>query len=157
MNKLNVYAEPGKQEIVITREFNAPRDRVFRAHTDPALVAKWWGPASMHVAIESLDARPGGLWRYIHRSDDGAEYIHFGVFHEVSAPERLIYTYELAGMGGGPGIVTLTLEERDGKTAITETSLYPSVEVRDAVVQSGMEGGAAESYDRMEELLNTLA
>ena len=157
MNKLNVYAEPGKQEIVITREFDAPRERVFRAHTDPALVAKWWGPAHMHITIETLDAKPGGLWRYVHRSDDGAEYIHFGVFHEAAAPERLIYTYELAGMGGGPGIVTLSLEERDGKTAITETSLYPSVEVRDAVVQSGMEGGAAESYDRMEELLKTLA
>jgi uncharacterized protein YndB with AHSA1/START domain len=156
MNKLNVYAEPGKQEIVITREFDAPRDRVFRAHTDPALVAKWWGPAHMHVTVEALDPKPGGLWRYIHRSDDGMEMVHFGVFHEVTTPERLIYTYELAGMGGGPGIVTLTLEERDGKTAITETSLYPSVEIRDAVIQSGMEGGAAEGYDRMEELLKTL-
>ena len=111
----------------------------------------------MHVTIESLDPKPGGLWRYVHRSDDGAEYIHFGVFHEVSAPERLIYTYELAGMGSGPGIVTLSLEERGGKTAVTETTLYPSVEVRDAVIQSGMEGGAAESYDRLEELLRTLA
>lgn len=156
MNKLNVYAEPGKQEIVITREFDAPRERVFRAHTDAALVAKWWGPASVQVSVEALDPKPGGLWRYIHRTDDGTEYVHFGVFHEVTAPERLIYTYELAGMGGGPGIVTLTLEDRGGKTAITETSLYPSVEIRDAVVQSGMEGGAAESYDRMEALLNTL-
>ena len=156
MNKLNVHAEPGKQEIVITREFDAPRDRVYRAHTDPALVAKWWGPAHMHVTVEALDAKRGGQWRYVHRSDDGTEMVHFGVFHEATAPERLVYTYELAGMGGGPGIVTLTLEERGGKTAITETSLYPSVEVRDAVIQSGMEGGAAESYDRMEALLKTL-
>ena len=156
MNKLNVHAEPGKQEIVITREFDAPRERVFRAHTDAALVARWWGPAHMHVNVEALDARSGGLWRYVHRSDDGAEYVHFGVFHEATAPERLIYTYELAGMGGGPGIVTLTLEDRGGRTLVTETSLYPSVEIRDAVIQSGMEGGAAESYDRMEELLKTL-
>jgi uncharacterized protein YndB with AHSA1/START domain len=104
--------------------------------------------------VDALDPRPGGAWRFVNRTDDGTAYVHFGVYHAVT-PERIVQTYELEGMGS-VGLVTLTIEEHDGRTTITETTLFPSVEDRDGVIESGMEGGAAESMDRLDELLKTL-
>jgi uncharacterized protein YndB with AHSA1/START domain len=153
MAKTSIIAEPNKQEVVITRDFEARRELVFRLWTDAAYVPEWWGPSVMTTIVDSLDARKGGIWRYIQRDPAGNEYAHNGVYHEVAAPERLIHTYEFEGIPA-VGIVTVTFEElAGGRTRLTETSLYPSVEIRDGVLQSGMSEGAIELMDRFEMLL----
>ena len=158
MSKTNIIAEPGKQEVAITRIFNAPRDLVFRMYTDPATVPDWWGPRSMQTRVDRMEVKKGGVWRYIQQeSGGGNEFAHNGVYHEVAAPERLINTYEFEGYPGVVGLVTTTFEELEGgKTKFTELTLYPSVEVREGVLQSGMTEGAMELFDRLEELLGKL-
>src|SRR4051794_26599347 len=98
MNKMNVTAEPGKQDIVLTRTFNAPRALVFKAYTDPKLISQWWGPRKYETIVDKMEVKKGGLWRYINRGSDGQEFAFNGVYHEIAAPERLIYTYEFEGM-----------------------------------------------------------
>ena len=153
MSKTSIIAEPNKQEVVISRIFDAPRELVFRLWTDAAQINDWWGPSSMTTVVDSLDARRGGIWRYVQRDPAGNEYAHNGVFHEVTSPERLIYTYEFEGVPA-VGLVTVTFEEvAGGKTKLTETSLYPSVDIRDGVLRSGMTEGAIELMDRFADLL----
>ncbi|MEF3306577.1 SRPBCC family protein [Paenibacillus sp. GYB003] len=153
MSKTSIIAEPNKQEVVISRIFDAPRELVFRLWTDAAQINDWWGPSSMTTVVDSLDARRGGIWRYVQRDPAGNEYAHNGVFHEVTSPERLIYTYEFEGVPA-VGLVTVTFEEvAGGKTKLTETSLYPSVDIRDGVLRSGMTEGAIELMDRFAHLL----
>lgn len=151
-NNRTVVTLPSDREILITRVFNAPRELVFRAHTDPALIPLWWGPRSTTTIVDKMDVRPGGEYRFIHRSSDGTEIVFRGEFREVVPPERVVQTSE---MEGTPGSVldTLTLEEHDGKTTLTVLELCPTKEVRDAIIASGMEEGLAESYDRLSELL----
>lgn len=156
MTTFKVTAEPNKHEIVITREFNAPRELVFRALTDPALVPQWWGPANMTTQIDAMDVRMGGLWRYVQQDNEGNEYAFRGVYHEIAAPERVVYTFEWEGMQGHILLETLTLTEQNGKTLITDSSVFQSVADRDGMLQSGMEEGAAASWDRLEALLSTL-
>ncbi len=157
MTKTSIIAEPNKQEIVIQRDFNARRELVFRLWTDATYVPDWWGPSVMTTIVDSLDARKGGIWRYIQRDPAGNEYAHNGVYHEVASPERLIHTYEFEGIPA-VGLVTVTFEELpDGRTRLTETSLYPSVEIRDGVLQSGMSEGAIALMDRFELMLAKLA
>jgi uncharacterized protein YndB with AHSA1/START domain len=157
MAKTSIIAEPNKQEIVIQRDFDARRELVFRLWTDAAYVPEWWGPSAMTTIVDSLDARKGGIWRYLQSDPAGNEYAHNGVFHEVASPERLIHTYEFEGIPA-VGLVTVTFEElAGGRTRLTETSLYPSVEVRDGVLQSGMSEGAIALMDRFEILLAKLA
>ena len=151
-----IVAEPGKQEIIISRTFHAPRELVFKMWTDAEYLPEWWGPRSTTTTVDLLEARKGGIWRYIHQDGHGGEHIFSGVFHEVASPGRLIQTYEYEGMPG-VGLVTVTFEEQSpGQTTLTETSLYPSVEVRDGVLQSGMSEGAIELMDRFQELLTRL-
>lgn len=154
MSKINLVAEPGSYEIRTSREFNAPRALVFKALTDPALVAKWWGLKSTKTEIVQMEAKPGGLWRYIERDDNG-EYAFRGVYHSVS-PEQIVYTFEFEGMPGHVCMSTTTLEENNGKTTLTESSVFQSVEDRDGMLQSGMEEGATESWDSLEELLQSM-
>jgi uncharacterized protein YndB with AHSA1/START domain len=156
MTKLKLIAEPGKHEIIATREFNAPRDLVFKALTDPALVAKWWGPGSLTITVDSMDVRMGGIWRYVQHDDAGNEYGFRGVYHQIASPERLVYTFEWEGLPGHILLETVTLAEQDGKTVLTDSSVFQSVEDRDGMIQSGMEQGAAESWDRFEALLSEL-
>jgi uncharacterized protein YndB with AHSA1/START domain len=156
MSRLNVIAESGKQEIILTREFNAPRDLVFQAMTDPALVGKWWGWEGAPTVVDQMDVRMGGIWRYVGQDADGNEYAFRGVYHQVAAPERLVYTFEWEGMPGHILLETITMEERDGKTLVTDSSVFQSVEDRDGMIESGMEEGAAHTYDRFEELLMSL-
>ncbi len=155
MAKLNVIAEPGKQEVTISREFNAPRELIFKALTDPALVPRWWG-LNDSLTVDKMDVRMGGMWRFVERGDDGTEYAFRGVYHQVSAPERLVYTFEWEGMPGHILLETITLTERDGKTLATDSSVFQTVEDRDGMLQYGMEEGAAKSWDRLEALLATL-
>ncbi len=156
MGTLNVIAEPGKQEVIMTREFNAPRELVFKAMTDPVLVPKWWGSNSTTTIVDQMDVRMGGIWRYVSRDDDGNEYAMRGVYHEIIAPERMVYTFEWEGMPGHIVLETVTFEERDGKTLITDAAVFQSLADRDGMVESGMAEGAAETWDRLEELLKTL-
>lgn len=156
MTKLNLSAEPGQHSIFMSREFYAPRELVFKALIDPHLIAKWWGPHGYATIVDQLDVRMGGIWRFVQRGADSSEYAFRGVFHEVTAPERLVYTFEWEGMPGHILLETVTLEDRDGKTILTDSSVFQTVADRDGMIQSGMEQGARESWDRLEELLNTL-
>ncbi len=145
--------EPGKQETVLTCSYAAPPELVFMALTDPALVPQWWGPRRLTTRIDKLEARPGGLWRFVQRDADGAEYAFHGVFHEVAAPGRLVYTFEFEGEPGHVLLETVTLEVQDGKTMVTDRTVFQSVEDRDGMVAVGMESGAVESMERLAELL----
>ena len=155
-NELKLSAEPGQPLITMTREFDAPRDLVFRCHTDPAMVVMWWGPRDYTTTVDRLEARKGGTWRFIQRGKDG-EFAFNGVYHEVTAPERLIYTFEFEPMPGHVLLETLTFEERDGKTLLTDVSVFQSVEDRDGMMQAGMESGARESMERLDDLLRSLS
>jgi uncharacterized protein YndB with AHSA1/START domain len=153
MGDLEVIVEPGRQDIVIKRSFDAPRDVVFKAMTDPALVPNWWGPRKYETIVDRMDVRPGGQWRYLNRDAQGAEFAFNGVYHEVTAPERIIQTFEFEPMPGHVSLDTMTLEERDGRTYATSVSVFQSIEDRDGMVQSGMEGGVRETYERLEEVI----
>lgn len=157
MSKLNVIAEPGKHEILMTREFDAPRDLVFKAFTDPTLVPRWWGPGYLTTVVDQMDARMGGIWRYVQHTPDGAEIAFRGVYHQVTAPERLVYTIEFEGMPGHIGLETVTFEDLNGRTRIIDSGIFQTVADRDGMIASGMEGGARETWDRFEELLKTLS
>jgi uncharacterized protein YndB with AHSA1/START domain len=147
---------PSDLEIVMTRDFDAPRDLVFKAYTDPEVIPKWWGWRDSVTIVDKMDVKPGGQWRYVGRGPDGTEYAFRGEFREIVPPERLSYTFEYEGMPGHICVETITFEETDGKTTLTNISLYDSVEDRDGMLAS-MEDGAAESLDRLEEYLATLS
>jgi uncharacterized protein YndB with AHSA1/START domain len=151
--RTRTIAEPGKQEIVIRRVYDAPRGLVFRAYTDPALIPLWWGPRRFATIVDKLDARPGGLWRFLNRDADGKEYAFHGVYHEVAAPERIVATFEFEGAPGHVSLETLRLEESGGRTMLTNISVFQSVADRDEMLKGGMEEGAAETMDRLAELL----
>jgi len=156
MAKLKLVAEPGKHNILMTREFNAPRELVFRVLTDPHLIPQWWGPKSVTTIVDKMEVRAGGIWRYIHREANGNEYGFHGVYHDIVAPERLIFTFEFEGLPGHVLLETVTLTEQDGKTILTDSSVFQSVEDRDGMIQSGMEEGTEDSWDRVEELLQKM-
>jgi uncharacterized protein YndB with AHSA1/START domain len=153
-SKLNITT-PSDLEIQMTRTFNAPRELVFRAMTQADLIERWWGPRRYTTHVDKLDLRPGGGWRFLNRGDEG-EFAFRGEFREIVPPEKIVWTFEWEGMLGHISVETLVLEERDGQTTVTATSLYDSKEDRDGMLNSGMEEGAVESYERLEELLATL-
>ncbi len=148
-----LIAEPGKQEIVLTRLFDAPRNRVFEACTNPDLISEWWGPRRFTTIVDKMDVRPGGMWRFINRDAEGNEYAFHGVYHEIRSPERIVDTFEFEGTPGHVSMETMTLEEHGGKTKLVTKSVFQSVQDRDEMVKSGMEEGAAETMDRLAELL----
>jgi uncharacterized protein YndB with AHSA1/START domain len=145
--------EPGKQELSITHVFDAPPDRVFKALTDPRLIAQWWGPRKYETIVDKMEVKVGGIWRFINRDASGAEYAFHGVYHEILAPTRMVQTFEFEGMPGHVSLETATLEDADGKTLFTAHSVYQSVEDRDGNVQAGMEAGARETYERLDEII----
>jgi len=157
-NKTTVTAEPGKQDVVITREFDAPRELVFKAHIDPKLYAQWLGPRGYEMVLETFEPYSGGRYRYIHKDTDGNEFGFHGVFHEISE-ELMIQTFEFEGLPekGHVTLDTMRLESLPGdRTRITIQSLFQSLSDRDGMVQSGMERGVREGYERLDELLQTL-
>ena len=153
MSDMKVVADPGTHEIVITRSFDAPRELVFKAFTDADAVRQWWGLNSTETIVDQLEARPGGRWRFVQRDGDGNEFGFHGVYHDLQAPERIVYTFEFEGMPGHVLLETLVFEDQDGRTQMTDTSVFQSVADRDGMLQSGMESGAAESMDRLDEYL----
>ena len=152
MSDMKVVADPGTHEILITRSFDAPRERVFKAFTDPEAVTQWWGLRGSKTEVDELEARPGGRWRFVERDGNGGEDAFHGVYHDV-APERIVYTFEYEGMPGHVLLETITFEERDGRTLMIDSSVFQSVADRDGMLQSGMESGAAESMDQLDEYL----
>ncbi len=157
MSKLTVVVEPGKQEIFMTRLFDAPRELVFKAYTDPALIAQWWGLRKNTTHIDEMEARPGGKWRFVETDPDGNTFAFHGVYHDVVAPERIVQTFEFEGMAGHVIMETSTFEDDGGKTKVIAQSIFQSVEDRDGMVASGMEWGAEQGYQRLDELLAEMA
>jgi uncharacterized protein YndB with AHSA1/START domain len=156
MSKTEITAEPGMPQIIVTREFDAPRDLVFRAYTEPDLLAQWLGPRDLTMTIERYDVRNGGTYRYIHTAADGTEYSFRGVFHGDPAPHAIVQTFEYEGSPGHVALDSTTLEERDGSTMVRTVSSFSSVEDRDFMVVEGMEQGVRESSERLDDLLTTL-
>ena len=153
MTETVITAEPGMPLITITREFDAPRDLVFRAHVDPELLVQWLGPRDLTTTIDRYDARDGGTWRYVQKDADGNEYGFHGVFHGTPSPDAIVQTFEFEGVPGHVMLDTTTLEQRDGRTLMRTVSSFQSVEDRDGMIASGMERGVRDSGDRLEELL----
>jgi uncharacterized protein YndB with AHSA1/START domain len=153
--KTQIVAEPGVPQIVITREFDAPLARLYLVHTDPELLVQWLGPRRLATHVERWDIRDGGTWRYINRDDDGTEYGFHGVFHGTPSPEGgIVQTFEFEGTPGHVSLQTVTFsEERGGTTLVRVNAVFQSVEDRDAMLESGMEEGVNEGYERLDELL----
>jgi len=154
-NKTVVTAEPGKQELFITREFDAPRELVFKAHTDPDLYIQWVGPRDLTMTIEKFEMRDGGSYKFVHERD-GHKYAFHGVTHEVLTPQRIIGTFEFDGLPETGHVIlgTTKFEALPGdRTRLVHQSVFQSVSDRDGMVQSGMERGVAEGYEKLDELL----
>jgi uncharacterized protein YndB with AHSA1/START domain len=153
MAETEIIIEPGRQDIVFRHVFDAPREVVWKALTDPSLIPNWYGPRIYEAIVDKMDVRPGGRWRFINRNAEGQEFGFHGVYHDVVAPERIVQTNEFEGMPGHVGLETGTLTETDGKTLFESIALFPSVEDRDMNVANGMEWGARETYQRLEEVI----
>jgi len=152
-HQTQITADPLVPLVRIIREFDAPRDKVFRAHTDPELVAQWLGPRRHQMRVEHYDCHTGGSYRYVHVSE-GNEFGFHGCFHEVRPDELIVQTFTFEGFPDGVALEKLVLEDLgDGRTRLTATSLVDSFEERDAFLASGMEGGVRESYERLDDLL----
>ena len=147
---------PSDREIMMTRTFDAPRRFIFEALSKCEHVKHWWGPRGFVMTKCELDFRPGGKWRFVVRKPDGGEEAFRGEIREIVPNERVVQTFEWEPLPGHISVETLTLVEQDGKTIYTVRSLFDSVEDRDGMLQSGMEGGANETMDRLEEYLPEL-
>lgn len=152
-HETEIAVDPVLPTIVITREFDAPVESVFRAHTDPALVAQWLGPKDTTMDIESWDARTGGSWRYTAVRDGERIASFYGSFHELRPSQRIVQTFTWEGAPDGVSLEILALEDLGGRTRLTATSIMDSVEGRDAAVASGMEHGIREGYEQLDDLL----
>ena len=152
-HETEIVADPDVPLVRITREFDAPPAKVFRAHTDPDLVVQWLGPRGHGMRIDHYDCRSGGSYRYLHTSD-GNEFGFHGSFHEVRPAELIVQTFTFEGAPDGVALERIVFEELgDGRTRLVSTSLVDSFEDRDAFVASGMEHGVREGYERLDELL----
>jgi uncharacterized protein YndB with AHSA1/START domain len=147
---------PSDREIVLTRVFDAPRTLVYDALTKPELLKRWFGPRGWSLTECDVDLRVGGAWRFVLHGPGGATMVMHGVYRELVRPERDVHTERMDDYPG-EALVTGVLVEADGKTTLTGTVLYESKEIRDAVIASGMEHGAAETYDRLAEHLASVA
>jgi uncharacterized protein YndB with AHSA1/START domain len=156
MEKTAITAEPGTNQVVITRTFDAPRELVYRCFTEPELITKWWGPRRYTTTIETMEVRKGGLWRFVQHGPEGEEYGFWGVTHDLVAPERVVQTFEFEGVPGHVAMETLVLEDLGGKTRMVQMSVFQSVADRDGMVASGMESGVVESHERLDELVKEL-
>lgn len=148
-----IVSVSGDREVVLTRLFDAPRALVFSAFTTREHLERWWGLRRTTTKVEVLDFRPGGAWRFVERAEDGSEYAFSGKFLEIKRPERFVWTFEYEGAPGQISQTAFEFTEEKGKTKMTATVLFSSMAERDEMVKAGMEYGAAESYDVLDELL----
>lgn len=155
-NGLTVHAPANSSLIEGERWFDAPVATVWRAYTEPDLLARWLGPSRLTLEIQVYDVRDGGRWAYVNREADG-EYAFRGVFHTVEAPHRIVQTFEFLGAPGQVSLDSLELEEIDGRTRMRFRSAHLSIEARDAMVAAGMERGMAEGFEALDAVLPTLS
>ena len=153
MTEMQITAAPGVPQVLTSRTFDAPRELVYRAFTEPDLLAQWLGPRRYRMTIDRFDLRDGGTWRYVHSDDAGNAFGFHGVFHGEASPDGIVQTFEFEGAPGHVSMDTVTFEESGGKTTVRTNSVFQSVEARDAMVESGMASGMSEGYDRLEDLL----
>jgi uncharacterized protein YndB with AHSA1/START domain len=149
---------PTDTEILITREFDAPKDLVWKAYTTPELIKRWWAGSHGTVTTAEVDLRVGGTWRYVlvTSGEEPFEVAFHGEYREIAAPDRLVNTEVYEGAPEGMGVITTTLTEADGRTTLTQRCDYGDRKVRDAVIDSGMEGGMQSSFDEMEKVAASL-
>jgi uncharacterized protein YndB with AHSA1/START domain len=155
-NETTITAEPDKLDYFISREFEAPRELVFRAFTDPELVIQWLGPTRLKMTIEKFESRDGGTYRYTHQDQEGNKFIFRGVNHEVLPPERIIGTFEFEGLPerGHVALQTARFEALPGgRTRVISQSVFQSVADRDGMLRSGMEHGVKQGFERLDEVL----
>jgi uncharacterized protein YndB with AHSA1/START domain len=151
---------PADDQILITREFDAPKHLVYRAYTTPELVKRWWSGHRGSVTSAEIDLRVGGRWRYVMITNDGFEVAFHGEYRELVPDERLVTTEVYEGVPGGdddPAVNLVTFTEADGRTTLEVLVQCPSKEVRDMIIDSGMEGGMQESMDELEKVAISLA
>ena len=152
-NETEIYADPKVPLVRITREFDAPPEKVFRAHVEPELLVQWLGPRGLTMTVDHYDCRTGGSYRYVH-SRDGEDYGFHGCFHEVRPSELIVQTFTYEGEPDGVALERLVIEDLgDGRSRLVATSVVESFEARDAALASGMEHGIREGYERLDELL----
>jgi uncharacterized protein YndB with AHSA1/START domain len=144
---------PAAREIVTERIFDAPRERVWAAFTDPELIPRWWGLRASTTVVDELDLRPGGAWRFVEHNSDGTHAGFRGVYREISEPERLVYTFEYEGWPGRVLVETVSFEDLDGRTLVRTNSLFHTTAERDGMLEGGMERGLNEGYAMLDELL----
>jgi len=157
MATTRITAGRGLPFIEMEREFDAPRDVLYRAHVDPELLVQWLGKRDHAMVVERLEVRDGGSWRFVHRDGEGNEYGFHGVFHGEPSVDGILQTWEFEGFPGHVSLESLTLEEHDGRTMVRVHAVYQSVADRDGMIESGMEEGVNEGYERLDELLGRLA
>lgn len=142
-------------ELILERTFDAPRDLVWQAFTEPDHIPRWWGPYETRTTVAEMDARPGGRWHYIHHTSDGHDVSFSGEYLEVVPPEKLVRTfrYDIEEYQSEPAVETVVLRDLGGRTKVTNSSRFPSSEVLDQALATGMTRGALETYDRLARLL----
>ena len=154
MSRNNLVVERENKKLTMSRVFDAPRQKVWEAFTDPGLIVQWWGPSYLTTTVDKMELKPGGAWRFVQRDEEGNEYGFRGEYIEVVPPEKLTYTFEFEPMAGHVSTDTITLAEQpDGRTKVVTTTVFDTVEDLDGMIQSGMEDGANESWDRLTELV----
>lgn len=146
---------PSDREIRVERIFDAPRDLVFATMTDPELVPEWYGPHGSKTTVETMEPRTGGLWRYHSEDGDGDNHSFRGVYREVTAPERFVQTWEWEGMPGYVCLESQSFEDLGEQTKLISTTIFFTGEERDGLLQSGMESGMNDSFERFDALLAT--
>jgi uncharacterized protein YndB with AHSA1/START domain len=158
-NQTKLIAEPGKQELFIEREFNAPRELVFKAYTDPKLYVQWLGPRGFTMELETFEPKSGGRWRYVQVDKEGNKFGFHGSFHEVLIPERIIDTFEYEELPERGHIIlqkAVFEELPNGRSKVIAQAVFFSVADRDGLIESGMEIGVNEGYERLDEILENL-
>lgn len=154
--KLELVAEPGNPTIVTRRVVNAPRSLVFDAFTKPEHLKRWMGPRALAMVRCESDLRVGGRWRMVYGTPDGQEFGFHGVFREITRPERIVRTFVFERVPDAEAVETFLLEERDGKTTISTTTVHKTIEARDGHLAHGMEAGMTDGYARLDDLLATM-
>jgi uncharacterized protein YndB with AHSA1/START domain len=156
MPETTITAEPGSSLITMTREFDAPRELVFRAHVDPDLLVQWLGPRELTMTVDRYEARDGGTYRYVHHNAQGGEYGFHGVFHGDPTPDGLVQTFEFEGAPGHVSLNIYTFTQRGDRTELRTVASFASVADRDAILDADMSRGVQDGHDRLGELLAAL-
>jgi uncharacterized protein YndB with AHSA1/START domain len=154
MGENNLVVERDQLAFTMSRIFDAPRERIWQIYCDPDLIPSWWGPSYLTTTVDKMDLKVGGAWRFVQKDTEGNVHAFNGIYKEIKPPERLVYTFEYEPMAGHISTDTIVLEALpNGRTLLTARTTFNSLEDLEGMLQSGMEGGAVETWDRLEALL----